>query len=630
MKHLLFAIIFAVLMSQFYGCHQTGKYATTHHVSLQGDDSNKGTLQEPLRTISAAALRAMPGDTIMVYEGIYRERVNPPRGGASDEKRITYMAAPGQQVVITGSEPVKGWQKLDGDTWRLSLPNSFFGGFNPYNDRISGDWFVDNDRAHHTGAVYLNGHWLNEAAAKEDVLAPIAEYPLWFAAVDNENTTLWAQFNGVNPNEEMVEINVRQSIFYPEKTGIDYITVHGFTMRHAATNWAPPTAEQVGLLGTNWSKGWIIENNDISYSKCTGITLGKYGDEFDNTSNNSAEGYVEAILRGAENGWSKEKIGHHIVRNNTISHCEQAGIVGSLGAVFSVISGNTIHDIHTIRLFSGDELSAIKFHGAIDMLISGNHIYRSWRGIWLDWMTQGTRVSHNLLHDNGLGADLNVEVNHGPFVVDNNVFLSGYNRNTFPADVGYSIRDASMGGAYIQNLFAGLVIHLPDKERETPFHKENSTEIAGMATLPGGDSRYYNNIFIGYDGLASYNDATLPMQMDGNVFLKGARASKLENNDLEEIHFDPDIQISFDNESVFLHFNTDRKWTSINSRKLVNTDLLGKAHTTGLPFVQTDGSPFLFDTDYFGNKRDAANPNVGPFEMSESGRQSFKVWPTKY
>ena len=91
-------------------------------------------------------------------------------------------------------------------------------------------------------------------------------------------------------------------------------------MMHAATPWAPPTAEQIGLIGVHWSKGWIIENNDISYSVCTGLTLGKHGDEYDNTSENSAEGYVQTIERALERGWSKENIGGHIVRNNRISH----------------------------------------------------------------------------------------------------------------------------------------------------------------------------------------------------------------------------------------------------------------------------------------------------------------------
>ena len=70
----------------------------------------------------------------------------------------------------------------------------------------------------------------------------------------------------LNPNEQLVEINVRRTVFYPDQPGRNYITVRGFIMRHAATPWAPPTSEQVGLIGTHWSKGWIIENNVISHS----------------------------------------------------------------------------------------------------------------------------------------------------------------------------------------------------------------------------------------------------------------------------------------------------------------------------------------------------------------------------
>ena len=171
--------------------------------------------------------------------------------------------------------------------------------------------------------------------------------------------------------------------------------MHSFTLRQAATPWAPPTAEQIGLIGTHWSKGWIIENNVISHSTCSGIALGKHGDKFDNTSANTAEGYVKTIERAQaqDHRLTKENIGHHLVRNNTISHCEQAGIVGSLGSTFSVVTGNVIHDIHVRKLFTGEEMAGIEFHAAIDVQISGNHIYRTCRGLWLDWMAQGTRVT---------------------------------------------------------------------------------------------------------------------------------------------------------------------------------------------------------------------------------------------
>lgn len=35
---------------------------------------------------------------------------------------------------------------------------------------------------------------------------------------------------------------------------------------------------------------------------------------------------VLSIKRALKNGCNKEKIGHHVVRNNTIFNCEQAGI----------------------------------------------------------------------------------------------------------------------------------------------------------------------------------------------------------------------------------------------------------------------------------------------------------------
>jgi alpha-N-arabinofuranosidase len=584
-----------------------------YHVSIKGDDTNKGTAEAPFKTISKAAEVAQPGDFITVHEGTYRERINPPRGGTSDEKRIIYQANPGEKIVIKGSEVIKGWQKEQNDTWKVVIPNSFFGDFNPYSDLIAGDWFNPKGRRHHTGAVYLNDHWLIEAAKKDDVLKPISNTPLWFGQVNEKNTTIWAQFKNVNPNEADVEINVRQAVFYPEKTGVNYITVRGFTMMHAATPWAPPTAEQIGLIGTNWSKGWVIENNDISYSTCVGITLGKHGDKWDNTSANTAEGYVKTIERATERGWSKENIGHHIVRNNHISHCEQAGIVGSMGAVFSTITGNDIHDIHVRQLFTGAEMAGIKIHAAIDTEISRNHIYRTCRGIWLDWMAQGARVTRNLFHDNNTCEDLFVEVDHGPFLIDNNIFLS--NR---------SLLDMSEGGAYVHNLFAGRIVQRPELGRETPFHPPHSTKVAGLQKIQGGDDRFYNNIFT-KDGLNVYDKVTLPMQIEGNVYYKGAKPYYKETNNLVKAQFDPEIKLVEEGDNVYLQITLDDSYRALDN-PLVTTKLLGKAKIPDAAYENPDGTPLKVDTDYFGKKRNEKNPSAGPFENPGQGKLMLKVW----
>ena len=198
-------------------------FGTEYHVSIKGDDAHDGSAPQPFKTISAAARLAQPGDVITVHEGVYRERINPPRGGESNQKRIVYQAAPGEQVVIKGSEVIKGWEKVQDDTWKVTIPNSFFGNFNPYRDVIHGDWFNPNGRVHHTGAVYLNGHWLVEATKLEDLLKPADSTPLWFTD-EGTPTTIWAQLKGINPNDAGVEINVRQTVFYPDKPGRNHLT----------------------------------------------------------------------------------------------------------------------------------------------------------------------------------------------------------------------------------------------------------------------------------------------------------------------------------------------------------------------------------------------------------------------
>jgi len=665
-------------------------------------------------------------------------------------------------VEIKGSEVVTGWVKVEDDTWKVSLPNTFFGDYNPYNDLIHGDWFNPKGREHHTGAVYLNGEWLIEAASLEEVMKPAGTVPawlnnageqyllnvawirpvtqgskphisataflskngtenapcseggecigfiknghwvqydgvdfgekgeqleiraasasqggiievrlgafngellgsctipntggwqewetytvkfkpvsgsqtlclvfkgltqkppvsdvcLWYAKADVDKTTIWAQFKGVDPNKELVEINVRRAVFYPVQPGMNYITVRGFIMRHAATQWAPPTAEQIGLIGTHWSKGWIIENNTVSHSICSGIALGKHGDEFDNTSADTAEGYVKTIERAIEHGWSKENIGHHMVRNNTISYCEQAGIVGSLGAVFSTITDNIIHDIHVRELFTGAEMAGIKLHAAIDVELRNNHIYRTCRGLWLDWMAQGARVSGNLFHDNSY-EDLFVEVNHGPFVVDNNIFLSPV-----------SILTVSRGGAFVHNLIAGDIRVNPYDARLTPYHAAHSTVLAGMHDNPCGDDRYYNNIFVKRANLAVYDKQCLPAFMKGNVFLAGARASKKYEKEPSVLKKQESGIVLTEQEGVF-SLDIDIPERAINNitRKIITTEILGTASIPGLPYENRDATPLAINTDYFGTLRSEENPAPGPFEILFSGKQKVKVWP---
>lgn len=561
--------------------------AREFHVSPKGSDGHNGSEASPLKTISAAAKLAQPGDTITVHTGTYRERVTPPRGGDSDDRRITYRAAPGESPVIKGSEVIKNWTMVQPGVWKVAIPLSFFGPYNPYRDLIAGDWFTDKGRPHHTGEVYLNGESFWETHLRERV-ASLDGPAAWFTESDDKFTYIYANFRDKDPNRETVEINVRDAVFYPSEPGRNYVTVRGFRMMHAATQWAAPTAEQIGLIGAHWSKGWIIENNVISDSKCSCITLGKERKTGHNVWSNdpSKDGaihYNEVIERALGIGWSRANIGSHVVRNNTIFNCEQAGIAGSLGAVFSQIYGNHIHHVWTKRQFTGAEMGGIKLHAAIDVVIRNNRIHDAGRGLWLDWMAQGTRVTANLFHDNDTD-DIFVEVNHGPFVVDNNVLLSPV-----------SLRDWSQGGAYAHNLFAGQIIVRPELKRFTPHHKPHSTELAGKSNIQGGDNRFYNNVFYGQT-LAPYENLEYRVFAAGNSFLNSKAKPKLEDTA----------------GTVVLRFERGQP----AGTERVTTRLLGKTRVSDLAYENPDGSPLAIDTDYTGKSRNRSRPSPGPFERT--------------
>jgi alpha-N-arabinofuranosidase len=588
--------------------------ATEYHVAGNGNDRNPGTGESPFLTIQRAADIAQPGDVITVHEGVYRERVNPPRGGTSDEQRITYQAAGGEEVVITGSELVSGWEKAENDTWTVTLPNSFFGDFNPYSDVLEGHWFRPRDRTHHTGSVYLNGAWRGEAASLEDVLKPAADDPLWFGNVTNGTTTIWAQFPGADPNAETVEINVRQTVFFPEQTGLNYITVRGFILRHAATPWSAPTQQQMGLIGPHWSKGWIIEDNAISHSITVGVQLGTtYQGEYPGNVHGNCGIMTDTSKSRA---WSKEKVGSHIVRRNRISHCEAAGINGNMGAAFSLLEDNYISDIHVRSTFGGLEQGGIKLHGSIDTVIRGNTVCRTrgeCRAIWVDWIAQGTIIEGNIGFDNS-NTDLYVEVSHGPSLVANNICLSRRSSVT-----------TSRGVAYVNNYFAGSVL-IGDTTRKTPYAEPHSTRLVGLHINHPGEDRYINNIFAGngpafipgWGGMDQEKLDQVPYDMAGNLYLNGAVPPVFDLNPVVLPAVKPPFRLV--NADGMVEWMVDPAWRDTQTRPVVTAERLGTALVPGLPYEMPDGSPVKVDSDFHGKVRNTQNTMPGPVETAGSGQ----------
>src|SRR5579875_65047 len=650
------------------------------HVAKAGNDNADGSESCPFRTINRAANLAEPGDTVMVHAGVYREWVRPAQGGLSNERRITYQAAPGEQVVIKGSERVTGWEREQGTVWRARVPNSLFGDFNPFAEPVAGDWLAEPKppERRHLGDVYLNGLSFYEVADRGQLADPPLRTEVtdhwtgtttptvnpeqtrlvWYAEVGEATTTIWANFQGADPNVELVEVNVRQCVFFPTQHHVDYITVRGFELAQAATPWAPPTAEQPGLIGPNWDKGWVIEDNVVHDAKCSGISLGKERSTGHNFSSKRGDkpGYqyqLESVFAARQIGWDREHVGSHLVRRNTVFNCGQNAIVGHLGCVFSTIEDNHIYNIGVKREFYGYEIAGVKLHAAVDVTIRHNRIHHCSLGTWLDWQAQGTRVTRNLYYRNS--RDLFVEVSHGPYLVDHNVFAS-------PA----ALELFSQGGAFVHNLVGGTVRLEPVMDRATPYHLPHSTQVRGYAVIYGGDDRYIGNIFLGgsskayvppfegksqpaygtagYDGhppsleeylarvseqppgdLQRFLAVKQPVYLRGNAYAPGVSHFANEQSPLVMAE-DVSLEVVDEGDEVYLEARLPADFSRSKLEVVTGADL-PRVRFADADFEEPDGRTVVIGTDLVGEAKHPGQAYpAGPIARLGPGASRVRIW----
>lgn len=620
--------------------------ARVWHVDCaNGSVENDGSKSAPLNTISKAAYLAIAGDTVLIHGGVYREWVSPANAGLSAERPIVYMAAEGELVELKGSEVVEGWMrigKMGAGIWRKEVDNSIFGTFNPFDINLFGDW-LHKGSEFHLGEVYLNGVALEEVLTEAEVGEGKSK---WYASVKGDKTTLYVNFGDNDPSKNLVEINVRPTCFFPQSTGINYVVVKGLKISQAATQWAAPTNDQIGIIGPHWSKGWVIEDCDISNSKCVGICLGKdrasghnkwslYKGNFGYRKHGFNQ-EIESVLAAYDLGWSRENIGSHTIRNNRIYNCGQAGIVGHMGCSFSHIVHNEIFNINITSLprMDGFETAGIKLHAAIDTFIEGNVIHDASMALWLDWQAQCAQVFNNVMFRNEK-QDIFIEVSHGPTMVYNNILLSSI-----------SLFVDAQGVAYFNNLIGGTVLLRTSSPRYTPYHKAHSTKIKGLFNNTGGDVRFYNNIFLatesskkGRYGTASYNDyplykddmntelktlndylsIKLPIWTSGNLFYAGtARYVNEQNYTTIERKADR-VEVVQDGSSYYIKNLPPLDDLSKVSTVGVSSYMLGSAMISEERFENPDGGKFTLKSDIYGEPRNIISPMVGPFESYKDG-----------
>ncbi|MBM4085046.1 MAG: DUF1565 domain-containing protein, partial [Planctomycetes bacterium] len=202
--------------------------AAIYHVSQNhpaAADTNPGTAEQPFKTISAAVKLLKAGDTLWVHAGVYREQVEFKPQGEDWTRPVVVAAAPGEEVVIKGSDVVTGWQKHEGHVWKKT------------------DWKVNSQ------LVMVNGENLQQIAGEMPKM--LMEYwrgkvgegladmkpGSFFMDAKTKTLYLWLKDNG-DPNAATVEVGVRPHLLWAEGR---YFVIKGFKMTQTSTshrvNW---------------------------------------------------------------------------------------------------------------------------------------------------------------------------------------------------------------------------------------------------------------------------------------------------------------------------------------------------------------------------------------------------------
>ena len=184
-----------------------------------------------------------------------------------------------------------------------------------------------------------------------------------------------------------------------------------------------------------------------------------------------------------------------------------------------------------------------------------------------------------------------------------------------------------------------------------------------MTTMEG-DDRFLNNIFIKttappYDifekanrpkrregtmgfGLGMYSDhpsiltetdfqisemskVKLPVVAENNIYLNGAIPHQSGVNDFDFKNSETEIRIEEKEDGFYLVLNTKGDFRIMNS-KVINSFDFSEAMVPGVPFENPDGTPVLFDKDYFNATREEVN-SAGPFSNLSLKNNMIRLWP---
>jgi len=442
---------------EFVSWERPLQFARTYYVDNRNSraaDSNPGTRELPFLTINKAAQVLQPGERALIMTGVYRERVDPVRGGTGPEAMISYEAAPGASVVVKGSRLVKtGWEPST--SFKLDLPAAArarvkiyqrrlddldFQGYNPFGivnimqDRVYLKPKPEELRQHllRRGMVFVDGQRLEQVELYRELAQKDGAF--W---CEHDGLAIHIRLRGdADPAHHEVELAIQEQVFAPRQRGLGYVRIKGIIFEHAANAFPVP---QRGMVSASRGHHWIVEDCVLRHANGVALDIGAQD-------------------------WDMEPpaiIGHSIVRRNHIMDAGVCGLAG-MGVQNTLVEGNLIEHVGWQDVELAWETGGIKLHSTKNCLLRNNvirHMVHA-EAIWLDYQNANTRVTANVMGDTleTLRGGIYLEASHDPNMLDNNIIWKategkGGGSYNMPGHGGWGITvDGSDGTVVAHNL----------------------------------------------------------------------------------------------------------------------------------------------------------------------------------
>jgi len=318
------------------------------HDSAASDD-NEGSIDKPLKTISAAAARIRPGDKVMIHGGDYRETVIVTASGTTDAP-IVFDAVPGETPVIKGSDLISNWIRDSGETWKAKLQAIPERKNDP---KDLGFWRTNDVRQIFVkDGVFLDARALRRVTTRQQI-----QPGTFFCDVTSGFLFVWLS-DSTNPNERQMEVSLRGAWLYVFGSNI---VIRHIQMRHSSTlaiiNWPACSlaGDDIALedCTLSWSdfKGVNLGGNQNKLIRCTIACHGNSG--INGNGNGPVIEKCRVIYNNVDRfdpswhcGGAKliPRLRHGSIRHNEFAHNIGPGLWLDDGCNDNLIESNLCHD----------------------------------------------------------------------------------------------------------------------------------------------------------------------------------------------------------------------------------------------------------------------------------------------